>query len=98
MIHNDIGVTLLQTQNQIFAAVDVAEQAPASRESMLVLVILGVLLLIGFVVWLAGFVTGFSRELRYINMEIDRSEGRERRHWEKKRRRLWLSLIPFVRY
>lgn len=40
----------------------------------------------------------FRRELRYLNTEIGRTEGRERRHYEKLKRRLYLSLIPFVSY
>ncbi len=40
----------------------------------------------------------FQRELIYLNCEIKRSHGAERRHYIKRRRRLWLSLIPFVKY
>jgi len=40
----------------------------------------------------------FRRELRYLNTEIGRTEGRERRHYEKLKRKLYLSLIPFVSY
>ena len=46
----------------------------------------------------AKFINGFSRELRYVNSEIRRTDGSERRYWIKKRRRLWLSIIPFVKY
>ena len=56
--------------------------------------ILAVLLMVG----IAKFVNGFSRELKYINNEISRNRGSERQYWIKKRRRLWLSLIPFVKY
>lgn len=47
---------------------------------------------------LAQFITDFSGELRYLNMEIRRTEGEERRHYIHQRRRLWLSLLPFMRY
>lgn len=47
---------------------------------------------------LARLVTDFSAELRLLNIEINRSEGAEREHYIRQRRRLWLSLIPFVRY
>lgn len=47
---------------------------------------------------LARLVTDFSKELRLLNIEIDRSEGAEREYYLRRRRRLWLSLIPFVRY
>lgn len=55
-------------------------------------------LLIFMLVSLARFVYGFSMELRYLNVEIGRTEGEECRHYMRRRRRLWLSLIPFVRY
>lgn len=47
-----------------------------------------------FVPWLRDF----RRELRYINMEIERNEGRERERWIRRKRRLKLSIIPFIRY
>ena len=40
----------------------------------------------------------FSRELKYLNCEIRRTSGEERQEWIRQRRRLWLSLIPFVQY
>lgn len=40
----------------------------------------------------------FSSELRYLNMEIKRTRGDERRYYKWQRRRLWLSLLPFVKY
>lgn len=39
----------------------------------------------------------FKRDLDYLNMEIARTEGEEREHWEREKRRLWLSLLPFFR-
>lgn len=47
-----------------------------------------------FVPWLRDF----RRELRYINMEIQRNTGREREHWIKRKRRLKLSILPFFHY
>lgn len=47
---------------------------------------------------LARFVTDFSRELRILNIEIERTEGEEREHYIRQRRRLWLSLLPFIHY
>jgi hypothetical protein len=52
-------------------------------------------ILIGVV---ADFVHHFAKELRFLNMEISRTHGKERKVWEKRRRRLWLSLIPFFKY
>ena len=51
-------------------------------------------LLIGFVLRYGHF----TRELRRLNNEIGRTYGAERRYWVRRRRRLWLSLLPFVRY
>lgn len=39
----------------------------------------------------------FSHELDYLNREIARTEGAEREHWKREKRRLWLSLLPFFR-
>lgn len=47
---------------------------------------------------IAQSIIEFTRELRYLNSEINRTVGAERRSWIRQRRRLWLSLIPFVRY
>lgn len=40
----------------------------------------------------------FFLELRYINCELHRATDSERSYWLRRRKRLWLSLIPFVRY
>ncbi len=53
-----------------------------------------ILLLFAFV----SFPNDFRSELRYSNNEIHRTDGEERRHYIRQRRRLWLSLIPFVKY
>lgn len=47
---------------------------------------------------LYSFFVEFSRELKYLNSEIGRNTAGERRYWRRQRRRLWLSLIPFVKY
>ena len=63
--------------------------------------LVGAFILIALVVLLIGiaiFFNDFTQELKYINCEIGRSEGERRRYWKKKRRRLWLSLLPFVKY
>ena len=54
--------------------------------------------LIGLLVELCKFIHNFSAELRYLNIEIERTEGAARKYWLRKRRRLWLSLLPFVKY
>ena len=60
-------------------------------------IVIVIILLILFVraVW---FFDDFSRELKYLKTEINRTHGDEREYWIHKRRRLWLSLIPFVKY
>ncbi len=63
--------------------------------------ITGVVLVLAVTFFLAVFLPwlrDFRHEMRYINMEIQRNRGREREHWVKQKRRLWLSILPFVRY
>lgn len=57
-------------------------------------VIIGAVFIIFFIIWLHDF----RFELRNINDEINRNEGQERKYWIARKRRLWLSLIPFVRW
>lgn len=59
---------------------------------------IAVIILLVLLFSLARLVTDFSAELRLLNIEINRSEGAEREHYLRQRRRLWLSLLPFVRY
>ena len=47
-----------------------------------------------FISWLDEF----QQELRYLNNEIGRTSGKERKRWKARKRRLLLSLLPFVRY
>lgn len=47
---------------------------------------------------LSLFLTDFLRELRYLNKEIQCTAGEEREYWIRQRRRLWLSLLPFIKY
>lgn len=60
--------------------------------------IVAFIFLIAILFGLAQFFNDFSHELRYLNNEIGRTDGEERKHWIRRRRRLWLSLIPFVKY
>lgn len=60
-----------------------------------VLAVFLILMLIArFIMWLQAFMT----ELRYLNQEIERTTGEEQKHWVRRKKRLLLSLIPFVRY
>ena len=61
---------------------------------VIVIVFLGCMILSRFVNWLLRF----QRELKLLRSEIGRTKGREQKYWIKKRRKLWFSLLPFVRY
>lgn len=69
----------------------------AAHNYKYILIGVGILVLLSLVGFLAQW-KDFQREWRYVNMEIQRNTGRERAHWIKKKRRLLLSLIPFIRY
>ncbi|MBQ8289002.1 MAG: hypothetical protein IJX76_09610 [Clostridia bacterium] len=60
--------------------------------------LLGVLILLGLLFAFASWLKEFQKELQYINTEINRTRGEERKHWIRQRRRLFLSIIPFIRY
>ena len=62
---------------------------------MLVLVILIFATLL--IALLVSKLSSFKHDLDIYNMEIARTTGAERQYWKRERRRLWLSLIPFVR-
>lgn len=38
-----------------------------------------------------------KRDIKYVNTEIRRTGGSERKAWQKEKHRLWLSLIPFYK-
>lgn len=65
-----------------------------------VFLIAAVVLLLLFVILigLIQFYNEFITELQYLNNEIERTDGEERAYWLSRRRRLWLSLLPFVKY
>ena len=46
----------------------------------------------------AMWMCGFYREWCYVCGEIERAEEDERAYWLARRRRLWLSLLPFTVY
>ena len=51
-------------------------------------------LISNFIAWYGEF----KKELSVINTEIQRNTGRERARWERRKRRLLLSILPFVKY
>ena len=56
------------------------------------------LLLFVILIGLIQFYNEFITELQYLSSEIERTDGEERAYWLSRRRRLWLSLLPFVKY
>lgn len=56
--------------------------------------ILLVVVFVGFIKWLLDF----RRELQHLTGEIYRTRGKKQKYWIRKRRKLWLSILPFVRY
>ncbi len=73
--------------------------AIAITSGMKELIVWVVLVVAGIIITaiVLSIVQGFRSDLRYIEMEIGRTDGREKAHWERRRRELWLSLIPFYR-
>lgn len=74
---------------------------PENNSDILLYMFIGtfaVIIFIGLLISLAQFINDFSRELRYLNNEIGRTNGEERKYWIKQKKRLWLSLIPFFKY
>ena len=67
----------------------------AALNIIVVIVLLLSYLIIVFLVW---HIREFLQELKYLNMEIARTHGEERKIWIKRRRQLWLSLIPFIKF
>ena len=64
----------------------------------IVLILFFVFVGILFAILIGRWQHNFRKELRYLTIEIQRTEGIEREYWKQKKRRLWLSILPFVRY
>lgn len=60
--------------------------------------ILCILIAFALLVCLLQKLIYFTRELKYLNSEIARSTGSERQYWLRCKRKLLLSLLPFVKY
>ncbi len=63
-----------------------------------ILAIFIIIILIALLIFFVQWIIGFRTEYRYIQNEINRTYGREKKYWKGQKRRLLLSLIPFVRY
>ncbi len=66
--------------------------------TQMLLVIVALIVIVAVTVGLTVFFFDFSKELRYLNNEIRRTDREERRYWIGRKRRLWLSLLPFIKY
>lgn len=67
------------------------------EQSAIVIALLAVVfLLILFIAFMVKVKT-FRDDLEYVNMEIRRNTGAERKHWQRKRRKLWLSMLFGIR-
>ena len=63
---------------------------------VLLIVVCGFILLI-LLFKFVEFLTAFLWDLKYINSEIARCAGNEKKHWKRERKRLFLSLLPFYK-
>lgn len=58
---------------------------------VIVIAFFAIVLLVGLIIKLSNF----SHKLAYLNIEIARTVGAECEYWKRKKRRHWLSLLPF---
>ena len=72
--------------------------ALAATERVLGVLLIVVMLTIILLAIATPWIRWFRRELKFINIEISRNSGREQQRWVRRRRRLFLSVIPFVKY
>ncbi len=68
------------------------------NELLYLFFLIGIPLIFTLLVGFAFQIRDFKQELKYLNCEIERTEGEEQKYWIRQRRKLWLSLIPFVKY
>lgn len=64
----------------------------------LIIILSIVLLVLILAVRLTVFSAEIKSELKYLNSEIERTKGKERKYYKKYRRRLFWSFLPFVKY
>lgn len=76
--------------------------AVSFKDSETALGILLIILMLGVVVVLCAspWIDWFRQELKYINIEIERNaqNPREQARWKRRKKRLLMSLIPFIKY
>ncbi len=74
---------------------------PTNASDTVLYALIGVIALFFLILLVVGgvsFCNRFLREMKFINNEILRTRGVERQHWMRRKRRLWLSLLPFIKY
>lgn len=69
-----------------------------NSDILLASIIVTAILIVAYVIGVLVSLPFVIRENRMLTIEIGRTEGKEKEHYKKKKRRLWLSLLPFVRY
>ena len=62
------------------------------------LIIVGFLALVLFLGKFLPWLRDFRHELRYLNSEIGRTRGQEKERWKERKRKLYLSILPFFHY
>ena len=70
----------------------------SDKTSTVLIVIIAVFFVVLLFYGLVVFLNEFSMELKYLNNEIRRTRGEDRKHWQRQKRKLWLSLFPFIKY
>ena len=66
-------------------------------KDILLIIMICVVAIVAWLLWIL-LRPDFVRELRILDMEISRTKGDTQEFWKMKRRRLLLSLIPFIKY
>lgn len=78
--------------------ISITTLALAANEQVLGILLIILMLTVVLLAILSPWIRWFRRELKFINTEIRRNTGREQQRWLRRRRRLWMSVIPFVKY
>ncbi len=65
---------------------------------LLIAAIIGAFLLFMLIIRGVMWYQWLSRELRYLNQEIERATGQERELWKQRKKQFIRSLFPFVKY
>lgn len=74
--------------------------ASTTAEAVLGCLLIVVLLIAVVILISMPWIDWFRQELKFINIEIERHKDNEREQarWIRRKKRLWMSVIPFVKY